>query len=163
MKTIAFSISAVCILFLSSSCERELELFSPQYSNVDQALWKYYEDFEKEAELRGFSFDLNNLEVSGEISQIHDSGVAGTCQFGSAINNHVTIDQTFWNRSSELSREFVVFHELGHCALLRGHDESSNQNGLCLSIMRSGLGDCRDAYSTQNREAYLNELFYESD
>ena len=71
----------------------------------------------------------------------------------------MTIDKTFWNRSSELYKEFVVFHELGHCVLDRNHKEDKDSRGRCLSIMRSGLGDCLDAYSSANRTYYLNELF----
>lgn len=150
---------ALSVLVLLMSCSKDLGIFEKQYSNVDEELWSHYAEFEIEAEKRGFSFDLDNLSIGGEIAEIDENGVAGTCQYGSAINNHVTIDETFWLRSSNLIREFVVFHELGHCALLRGHDESQNAQGLCLSIMRSGLGTCRDAYSIENRDAYLDELF----
>ncbi len=63
--------------------------------------------------------------------------------------------------SSELYRfrEFVVFHELGHCDLGRDHRDEAFDNGVCVSIMRSGLGDCRDYYHPRTREGYLDELF----
>ncbi len=159
MKMTVFIAVLATGIVLLSSCEKEIAILNPEYPNVERALWKYYAEFEEEAAKRGLFYDLNDIGVTGEISEIHDPGVAGSCQYGSAINNHVTIDQTYWNRSGELYREFVVFHELGHCALFRGHDESANNAGLCLSIMRSGLGGCRDAYSEQNRTAYLDELF----
>jgi len=150
---------ALPVLVLFISCSKDISSFQKRYDNVDPELWSHYAAFESEAEKRGFTYDLNNLRVSGEISEIHQAGVAGSCQYGSAIDNHVTIDETFWSKSSNLNREFVVFHELGHCALFRGHDERQNARGLCLSLMRSGTGSCRDAYSVENRDAYLDELF----
>ena len=136
----------------------ETAVAEPRFTDVDSALWEYFERFEQEARTRGISYDLNDLGISGVIEQIPESGVAGTCQYGRHVH-HVTIDQNFWNRSSLLEREFVVFHELGHCVLNRGHDESAFNNGVCRSIMRSGLEDCRDAYSQSYREYYLDELF----
>ena len=159
MKTIALSLCSIGALLFTSSCSKDADFLTKRYNGVDSDLWKYYAEFEYQAELRGLSFDLNNLDVSGEISEIRDAGVAGSCEYGSAINNHVTIDKTFWNRSRELDREFVVFHELGHCVLYRDHDESQNQNGFCLSIMRSGLNGCRDAYTSENKAYYIDELF----
>lgn len=130
-------------------------------SGVDQALQSYFISFQQEAEKRGFNYDFHTLDVSGSIDQIPDQGVAGTCQYGSHITNHVTIDQDFWKNASPIYREFVVYHELGHCVLLRGHDESVDQQGRCLSIMRSGLYDCVDTYSLQSKSDFLDELFYE--
>jgi len=147
------------VLLAMCSCSKDLVLFEKQYPRADKELWSLYERFEAEAEKRGQYYDLQSLRIGGEISEIAEQGVAGTCQFGSAINNHVTIDESFWNRSSNLLREFVVFHELGHCVLLRPHDESRNARGLCLSMMRSGTGNCIDAYSVENRQAYIDELF----
>lgn len=157
-QTIKILVVLSFILF-HYSCLTEFESFNGPYFNVEKDLWQYYEEFEKLAAERGLSIDLNELQVSAEISNIHNPGVAGSCQFGSAINNHITIDQKFWTRSNNLDREFVVFHELGHCVLLREHDEAANINGICLSIMRSGTGNCRDAYNSQNKSYYIDELF----
>lgn len=129
------------------------------YPNVDPQLWKYFASFEHEALIRGISIDLNAEGVSAEIEQIPEDGVAGTCHFGSQIQNHVTVDQSFWNNSNENWREFVVFHELGHCSLLRGHYEGMDSNGTCLSIMASGTQECTSRYNSVNRTTYLNELF----
>ncbi|MDA8693120.1 hypothetical protein N9L92_03590 [Saprospiraceae bacterium] len=134
------------------------EVEQVQFANVDERLWEYFESFENEAAQRGISIDLNEEGTSGEISPISDDGVAGTCQYNSHFN-HVTVDEEFWNRGSDLFREFVIYHELGHCVLHRDHEESSFDNGICRSLMRSGVEDCRDAYTEQNRSYYLDELF----
>lgn len=125
---------------------------------VDNRLIPYFDLFEDEAIRRGYDFDLTALGITGVIENIPEDGVAGTCQYGRHIA-HVTVDQNYWNHSSQLSREFVVFHELGHCVLDRDHRDAAFANGICRSIMASGLGDCFDAYNTINREYYLDELF----
>lgn len=130
-----------------------------QFPGVDPALWSYFANFEAEAAARGLDIDLYVSNITGEIAEIEEEHVAGRCTFSSAAPNAVTIDKTFWDQSSVLFREFVVFHELGHCFLGRGHEEGTNPNGTCTSIMRSGVEDCRDNYRTTTRTAYLDELF----
>lgn len=163
-KSSAFLLLVLLLVSCSTdsffNTEEEQEEDSESYRDVDQRLWSYFESFENEAQLRGFSYDLNALRVTGSIESIDEQGVAGVCQYGSHIHD-VTIDINFWNNASQRLREFVVFHELGHCVLSRGHTETQFNNGICRSIMRSGLGDCRDAYISDNRNYYLNELFSE--
>lgn len=147
-------------MLLLYSCSKDpITVINPSYLGVDPELWPFFENFEKEAAFRGLNIDLSAENLTAEIDNIQERGVLGVCQYGSAINNHITIDEPFWNSSGSLYREFVVFHELGHCVLFRDHNESMNGNGICLSIMRSGTENCRDAYTDQNRKYYLDELF----
>ncbi len=156
------------ILLLFSSCQEDEALdltteeeFLPfgEFPGVDPELWSYYSDFEAEAAARGLDIDLFAANITGEISEIAEEHVAGRCSYSNVAPNEIIIDQTFWNRSSVLFREFVVFHELGHCFLGRGHEEGTNADGTCTSLMRSGLEDCKDNYRGTTREVYLNELF----
>ena len=148
-----------CLDELANEEMQEVEI---GYADVDQRLWEYYQIFEEEGRRRGIEVDLTATPISAEIDAIHENNVIGTCQYGRFFNNHITIDDAFWARSSVLGKEFVVFHELGHCFLNRDHKEDSTSDGLCVSLMRSGTGGCNDAYNTRNREYYLDELFSES-
>ncbi|MEO1257873.1 MAG: hypothetical protein AAFZ15_03720 [Bacteroidota bacterium] len=131
-----------------------------QAQNVDPALQPYFEEFEYQAALRGIEVDLTAANIIGNIQEITEEHVAGQCTYGAAIDNEITIDQGFWNSFPQyLIREMVVFHELGHCYLERGHREGSFSNGACISIMRSGLEECRDNYNSSTRSDYLDELF----
>lgn len=166
LKTHCIPVALFFSIFSLYSCLDEFDngnSFQPVeevgYRDVDSRLWSYYEQFEEEGRKRGLEIDLRRSQISGEIDEIHENNVIGTCQYGGYSHNHVTIDNAFWSRSSNLGKEFVVFHELGHCFLNRGHKEDSTSEGLCVSLMRSGNGGCRDAYSTRNREYYLDELF----
>lgn len=156
------------LLFISSSCTKDVEtpiLTSEEmeegieaYDGVDQALWPYFQAFEEEARDRGFNIDLRASKMTGEITAVED-GAAGLCSYQSHMPNHVTIDIDFWKNASERLKEFVVFHELGHCELGRDHREAADGDGNCLSLMRSGLGTCTDNYRSATRPAYLNELY----
>ena len=158
-------ITTIAILTLSA-CQKEVITISPPiddttngYDLVDERLWIYFNSFEEEAVARGLDVNLRSARISGTIENIDEENIAGSCHFNRFQPGAVTIDLNFWDRSTFLAREFVVFHELGHCALWRDHEDSSDQFGRCISIMRSGLGDCRDNYSLRTRKAYLDELF----
>jgi hypothetical protein len=151
-------------LVLSGSllaCE-EPEQVEPQlvkFPGVDPQLRIYFQRFEDEATARGLQVDLTQAGITGEIMEIEDNHVLGRCSFPRAQPNRVTVDQSFWSRGSDLFREFVVFHELGHCFLFRPHLEDRLSNGACSSIMRSGNGPCLDNYSQRTRNFYIDELF----
>lgn len=129
------------------------------FADVDQALWSYYADFEVQAAARGLAIDLRNLGITGSFEDIEGEHVAGQCSFRRFTPNQVTIDIEFWRRASNNLREMIVFHELGHCVLLRGHEEATLSNGACASIMRSGNEACLDNYRSVTRSFYLDELF----
>ncbi len=132
---------------------------STSFTNVNQRLWPHFSQFEYQASLQGIDVDLESAGITGEIESIDPDGVAGTCQYGQHIH-HVTVDEEFWNAASQLLREYVVFHELGHCYLDRGHDDTHDSQGNCLSIMQSGLSGCRNNYSSPTRSRLIDELFH---
>lgn len=154
---ISIFLFSLCILSFVSCIEDSLLVEAN--SDIDKELRVYFNIFENEAKLRGQDINLDNFELTGYIEEIHEANVAGICQYSSQNPNRITIDRTFWNNSSTANREMVVFHELGHCVLAQGHRETTDQNGFCLSIMRSGTGPCRTVYAN-NREYYLDELFF---
>jgi len=129
------------------------------FPQVDEALWPYFRTFEEEAAERGIRIDINSLRITGEISDLDGERVAGQCNYNVRRPNHVTVDSQFWRGASANFREMIVYHELGHCVLYRGHTEETLSNGICASIMRSGTEGCRDHYNSFTREFYIDELF----
>jgi hypothetical protein len=103
--------------------------------------------------------NINLSNITGSIDEIEAENVLGRCSYNSHLPEHVTIDKTFWTGAGAWAREFVVFHELGHCELLRDHFAGRNTDGSCVSLMRSGLVECRDNYNSATRSRYLDELF----
>ena len=150
------------LICIGISCCQENSLFdfeNDKYPGVDESLWPFFENFELEGAKRGLSIDLVSSQSMAKIHEIHEGNVAGVCSYGISDPGEVTIDRSFWNRSTWLSREMIVFHELGHCYLERDHNEETFTSGYCVSIMRSGTCCCRDAYNIANRAYYLDELF----
>ena len=156
-------IAILCIGLMILGCSQDSveEVVEPvTFPNVDEQLVPYFERFQQEAAARGISVNLATAGIEGVVEEIDEQHVAGQCSYNRFNNPRlVTVDASFWRRSSNLFKEFIVFHELGHCYLNRGHLESSFSNGVCTSIMRSGVGDCFDNYNQNTRDYYLDELF----
>lgn len=141
----------------SSEVEPEPPVASVSYDNVDEILWPYFERYENEAKARGIETDLSG--VHGFLVSIEGDGVAGDCSFDSNNPNRVRVDLETWNQVGENFKEYIVFHELGHCDRIRKHRETEDANGICVSVMASGVGGCRENYNPTTREAHLDELF----
>lgn len=155
-------IAAFTLLIGLVSCGKSLDVtVEKEYKGVDAALWSYFEKFETEAAKRGMTVDLTSAGITGSIERIHAHGTVGLCNHRLNEPNHVIIDREFWASASENSREMIIFHELGHCYLARGHKDVAKNDGTCASIMRSGNGGCVDFYTNSNKSKYLDELYTE--
>ncbi len=164
-----YSIILLSFLFVFTACQKDAAIDLVEvpavpevrtFPGVDERLWPYFERFEAAGIERGFDTDLVVARITGVIEDLDGAHVAGQCTtFGNFRPGRVTLDTEFWNRSSDLFKEFIVFHELGHCYLDRDHREDTFSNGRCVSIMRSGTLDCRDNYNVATRESYIDELF----
>ena len=142
-------------LFISFlSCQKEDNLIAPE---VDERLTFFFESFKKEGSSRGQN--INMEDIIGQIIDIETDGVLGRCNQLTSGEKHLMIDRLFWETATVTEKEFVIFHELGHCALNRRHLDATNKDGTCTSLMQSGNGSCKLIYNAQNRSKYLDELF----
>lgn len=147
----------ISLIFFLSSCDKNTAELS-NYPNVDERLHEYFKRFEEEGEKRGIIVNLEKSNISGNITKINVTGIVGLCN--SRNNNEVMIDEAFWTRSSYISKELIVFHELGHCYLQLPHRAQTSINGICKSIMRPGNGGCLDYYNAKTRTELIDELFF---
>ncbi len=162
--------STILLLFsvlLVSSCQNDpllndLSEDEAVNSNIPPSLAPFFSTFKEKALDNGLIVNYSEANVTAEIKLINEGSVVGSCSTNGHDLRHIIIDLSFWNQASHLVKEMVIFHELGHCILDRGHKESSFANGICRSIMRSGLGSCRDAYISENRDYFIQELFSET-
>lgn len=143
------------ILLVAGSCSKDE---TPDYF-VDAPLQPYFDSFEAEAAQRGVTIDLEALRVSGDVRLIGTINVIGQCVHTEKEPNTIIVDVVYWNSAEHLEKEFLIFHELGHCALNRDHIDDSDANGDCISIMTSGTGLCHINYTEATRSALLDELF----
>lgn len=145
--TFALSLAAISGCMKSDSAEIEAELQT------------YFDQFVAEAAARDQTIDVEALQISGYVEQIEERGTLGQCKSYADGSKTVVIDQFYWRTASDEERQYVVFHELGHCALGRDHDNSTSPDGICSSIMQSGIGVCESIFDEDNRTVLLDELF----
>lgn len=127
--------------------------------DVDPEIQPYFDSFEKEAEARGITVDLEIEGIGATIDFIRDNSTVGQCQNNEEGRRRIHIDKAFWVEYDHFGKEFIIFHELGHCYLNRGHDNAIKPGNICESIMQSGISGCINGYGATTREEYLDELF----
>jgi len=145
----------IIIMLSVMACRKDeaIQLF------VDSSLQEYFDRFAEEGGKRNVVVDYEAARISGYIRLITSPNVIGQCAHDPNEPGTVIIDRTYWNSSTDLEREFLVFHELGHCVLDRDHLDEADGQGNCISMMTSGSGQCRINYNQSTREKLLNELF----
>lgn len=149
------------LLALSAACRQD-----PLRYEIPQHAEQQVNDFFQEAEKRGWKFGKDNLVIILSDSAIVQGGnyLCGN-SFGPLtgnIQNTVRIDtQCLAWRYNPLSREILIFHELGHIFLERNHTEATLPNGDFKSIMTGTSWEIRDFYTEapDKRAYYLDELF----
>lgn len=87
-----------------------------------------------------------------------DHKYAGMCFVYLDGNRKVEISDYWWPQMTENGQEQVVFHELGHCELGRGHIADKNNDSKPVSIMHPvAFGD--SPYYEEHHSYYVGELF----
>lgn len=129
---------------------------------------EYLNRFETEAAKRDKNFDLENTGLIIEYADLKNDYI-GLTHYETPIR--IEIDKTYWNDVStatdaDLLRECLIFHELGHGLLNRGHVNTMLENGDWKSIMSGGTKVDNKTWNTNyrgiRREYYIDELFDES-
>ncbi len=147
---------SIAFLLALSSCEVEPVA---TYIQVDTSLQDYYERFIDEAAVRGLDLEDATYQVNARIGEISEPNVIGQCSWNQSHVHNILVDEDYWRTASDLQREFLMFHELGHCVLGLDHEDIADARGNCASIMSSGTGSCRVIYTNTNRKVLLDELF----
>lgn len=153
-KRLTYSLVGICLITLNA-CEPDAVIITV----VETPLQAYFDRFIDEAAYRGLDVTYATSQVDAHIGEITEPNVIGQCSWSQNQAHSITLDQQYWRSANDLQREFVVFHELGHCVLGLQHLDNADANGNCLSIMTSGTGDCRVLYNHSNRDRMLDDLF----
>lgn len=83
--------------------------------------------------------------------------MVGECIHKEDGTREIKIDLTYWNNSSDDAREELLYHELGHCVLNKGHTSVMNTDGCPHSIMHPQVFGNSGCF-INNKEYYFNEL-----
>ncbi|NNF21777.1 MAG: hypothetical protein HKN67_07535 [Saprospiraceae bacterium] len=154
MSRIKIIIALLVATWLLNACNSSDSL------ETDPELEPYFQMFADEGLLRGIIVDYEAARIEGLLQDIPDSNVQGQCFRNEERPRKVIVDVAYWDNASEAEKEFIIFHELGHCFLDRGHLDTSNPDGTCVSIMHSNPNVCDFNLTDKNRKEYLNELFF---
>lgn len=141
--------------FFALSCTNEKAL-----GVIPSDFAPYVKQFFDEAKNAGINLKMHELDLNMRYGKLDMSD--GLCVNYSGI---VTIDSVFWKNASETSRLWLIFHELGHCVLKRGHYNDKFSFGECKSIMRgieNGFLCSSNLLSPSWKRYYFNELFSEN-
>lgn len=107
----------------------------------------YIELFNKEASLRGVEVNAFDAEFVIVEKLEGPDAVIGRCYY---TDVKIAVEEEFWKYASDTAREILIFHELGHCILKKGHSTSG--------IMRPRLLNAN--HYRRNRTRFLDELFF---
>ncbi len=130
MKKLLF----LSILFLTfQNCRKNPDIGASGEYLVDPVFEPYVQEFIAEGAKRGQTIDFSDSGLIVEFSDGSVQTASGFCYVG---EHHVVIDKSEWTSLSEDVRGFLLFHELGHCELDRGHKNEKFSNDVWQSIMR---------------------------
>lgn len=124
---------------------------------IDETFVPYIDRFFEEAQMRGLDLKKEDFSFSMQFGSI--AHAAGVCRYAT---NEMTINPNYWNDRNEIGKEYLVFHELGHCILDRRHENVILNHGECKSIMKGtedGRRCLRSFVSDIWRSYYVDELF----
>lgn len=147
--------SFIMVLIFAISCGSLMSDFikrsgnPPIIKSTENEFLPYINDFEV--------YWGKNVKTPIYFNDLPDN-VAGVCYEWNSGETAIEISRKWWNIVSEARKKVLIFHELGHCELKRGHLASLFPDDICpTSIMyRSVLSDyCSNTYMNE----YLIELF----
>lgn len=151
MKIKYFLLYLTPILFWG--CQKEnRQVYPPEFGI-------YVDDFFLQANQRGLDISPEDYNFSIVFGEIAETGIVGNCERRSG---RMIIEPAYWKRSDYQEREWIIFHELGHCVLDRAHRNETTATNECLSIMRGaedGFSCSMNLYAESWRAYYLDELF----
>lgn len=130
---------------------------------IDRAFAEYVESFKSEAADRGYEIDFSEYNVELSFGDLDTIQARGLCDDISSFDDFVvTIDREIWETLRDVQKEYLIFHELGHCFLGRPHKTDIIElGGVCSSLMSPGGFCIKDIYDNKWRKYYLDELFDE--
>jgi len=141
-------ILSFCVISCGTVDEKETKW---KYDVETEDLERYVEEFER------LSVGRNEKHVTALVVKFADleDPVTGLCELYTKQSPVISIDRSYWAGADDAERENLMFHELGHCVLRRGHLET-RKDLKPVSIMFPSL---IPFHYKGDRVGYVNELF----
>jgi hypothetical protein len=88
--------------------------------------------------------------------ELRETRTIATCRY--TPRPHIVIKKELWEETSFEEKEYILFHELGHCLLNRRH-ENDAEGGKPLSLMNQAFTNHHLDFYLDNKRFYIEELF----
>jgi len=131
---------------------------------VNQLIESFITQEKAHAEITNLSniagVEINSKNIEVVFTSNLDASIAGRCRSRNGKGVSVYLNTQSWGWLSDLGRELLLFHELGHCILRRKHRDETIQVGQILipaSIMNHEAFD-ENIYK-EFKQYFLEELF----
>lgn len=138
----------IFLIFLMGCSHREAVLrnddISEYVNRFETHGKKYYGD---QSTVGNISYYFENMGFSE---------IAGYCQVDDN-EKKIVINSVSWSKYTDLEKEELLFHELGHCVLYRGHLNEVFPDDTPVSIMYYRVMN-EDVYK-EKYDYYIKELF----
>lgn len=169
LKNLRVVLPLLCFCFFS--CKKEsnpIPISTPPSIQAPQEnpFIEYVDRFFEEAKKRNANINRDNLTVAWMSDTSSEYCGYGYSNYNNTGARRVEIKPLSgcWEDRNDLEKEALMFHELGHAVLERGHFNLKLGNGLEKSLMCGGTFGCDqfDLYSEFTpalRTFYLDELF----
>lgn len=123
--------------------------------HIEPEAQPYIDRFVTEAKIRNVVVNIQFLTIifTDEVKMTPQGYQFGYCEEGV-----ITLVKSYFLAQTDVNKEVVLFHELGHCILKREHVDGVSELKIPESLM---IVDPTlvTSYYEQNRNFYLNELF----
>jgi hypothetical protein len=162
MQNLSFKSFIFLTLLLSIfSCSKNE---TPKPVSIAPTFQKYVDIFLSEGSKRGVNINLSDVGITLQFGETTYNGKT----YGGLTTNEtqtININKTYWDNYSELSRESLILHELGHLLLKRIHKSTVLGNNEAQSLMASSDDSNFKSYPIYQgfrKKYYLDELFNSS-
>ncbi|GAB3025834.1 hypothetical protein [Spirosoma pulveris] len=157
------------IIVCLTGCQQPTAQPEPIQYSVPADVEPFVQSFRDEARKRNISVSTDNLIITFGTALGED--ICGECLLESGKTPRITLnnDDFCWQRASQPERECLVFHELAHCLLKRGHKTDKFPIGAFASIMNPNnvaiYATCQypiggdECDKRPRRVYYIDELF----
>lgn len=139
-----------------SACAKE------KGTNIDASFSLYTDRFERLAKSLGRPVDMSNVTISfsDSLGNAPSGGtILGTCMKGGFGVPEIKINIEWWSTADYYGREQLVFHELGHCVLNRGHNDLPAKDQWGMNKNSSIMNSFHFNYYKDYYADYIIELF----
>lgn len=150
------------IIFILISCGTEYETVD---SVTEQEFVEYKKSFEKACQVDSSDISM----VFGDVQTEEHPNRVGYCEISKRIEKNdlgnkvitekkIVISKAYWQIAPSSYKKILIWHELGHCALEKGHTEEAEEDGTPASIMNPYISQRLVEAYEQNPKAYTEEL-----